>query len=137
MKKSKILLVALGKMSFDEAFALPKHVVRDGDTLSSIAERTGFTPDQLALMNGIEKDASLVAGQEIKYFTIAEVEAAERWCAQRVSQLPRGEENSVFFKNAIKDLRNRNFRFSVREASGLHVSNILYFARAWHGLPAE
>ena len=41
--------------------------VKKGDTLYSIAKRSGMTVDQLCKMNGIKKNSSIKPGQVLKH----------------------------------------------------------------------
>ncbi len=126
-----ISAAVLALFGFVEAGSTAEHVVRQGDTLTAIARKTGFTPAQLAQMNEISLDGAIIVGQKLKYFTDAEIIAAKLWCLQRMTELPASDQNYAFFKYTVTDLEKRYFRFSIYEPSGLHVSNIFVFAEAW------
>jgi N-acetylmuramoyl-L-alanine amidase len=57
--------------------ALGAYTVQQGDTLSAIAARAGFSADEIAWMNGLDATAPLLAGTALKLPTGATVPASQ------------------------------------------------------------
>jgi LysM repeat protein len=60
-----VLAVAVSLIAPASASAEFPHTVTSGESLSSIAESDGLTVEQLAAANGLEADASLIAGSTL------------------------------------------------------------------------
>jgi spore germination protein YaaH len=67
-KRAHITMIDGRKQSDTYSSSVPKqvHVVKQGDTLSAIAQRYGTTVSKLCQLNGISKTSILRIGQKIK-----------------------------------------------------------------------
>jgi len=109
-----------------------EYKVHKGDTLIQIGQHTGFTVQQLIVMNPlITQPGQILVGQRITYFDDHDVADAIRWCKKRIGELPPSDENVSYFTYAVEDLQAGHIRYSIEEPSGTYVTDVLLFAKAW------
>lgn len=56
---------------------------------------------------------------------------AAAWCKLRISELPPGDGNRTVFEQSLRDIKNRNVRWSIDDPSGIHYTLMVDFAKAW------
>lgn len=133
MKRFLLIIVLLGIFGFIGANAFgAEYIVKGGDTIGIIAQKTGQSVENIALLNNIEAPKYVVRiGQRIEYISEEDRSLARTWIYDYVMSRPHIGEDYFFFQKLLRDLENNQIQYDeFAKRQSIYASEVLLFAGA-------
>ncbi|MEA3323226.1 MAG: hypothetical protein U9Q12_03305 [Patescibacteria group bacterium] len=106
------------------------YVVQVSDVIGTVAEKTGSSIEQLALLNDImAPDYIIRVGTALQYVDNRDVRDARQWIEDRLATISMSEKEQIAFEKMLRDIDAQNISYGSEYSTD--ASEILVLAQAY------
>lgn len=107
-----------------------EYIVQQGDVIGAVAQDTGCTIEQLALLNDIiAPDYVIRAGEVLQYIDVSDIRDARQWIEDRLAMISMSEAEHTAFEKMLRDVDAWNISYGSKYSTD--ASEILVLAQAY------